>query len=61
MDIKEIRLALGLSQPGFAAAYRLPLRTVQDWEYGKTRPDAAAAALLRAIAAEPETMRRLLA
>jgi hypothetical protein len=33
--IKELRKELGLSQAKFAEKFGIPLRTVQDWEYGK--------------------------
>lgn len=33
--IKELRNELGLSQAKFASKFGVPLRTVQDWEYGK--------------------------
>ncbi len=33
--IKELRKGLGLSQAKFAEKFGVPLRTVQDWEYGK--------------------------
>lgn len=33
--LKELRKELGLSQAKFAERFGIPLRTVQDWEYGK--------------------------
>lgn len=39
---KEARAATGLMQAAFAERYGLPLSTVQDWEQGQRRPDAAA-------------------
>ena len=33
--LKELRKELGLSQAKFAERFKLPLRTIQDWEYGK--------------------------
>jgi hypothetical protein len=33
--LKELRKELGLSQAKFAERFRIPLRTIQDWEYGK--------------------------
>lgn len=33
--VKELRKELRLSQVQFAAKFGIPLRTVQDWEYGK--------------------------
>jgi putative transcriptional regulator len=58
--IKGLRLKLFMTQAEFAAAFRLPLATVRDWEQERSQPDAPARALLTAIAREPETMLRLL-
>lgn len=58
--VKVLRQRLGMTQAEFAAAFRLPLGTVRDWEQGRSVPDAPARALLEAIQREPETMRRLL-
>ena len=33
--LKELRKELGLSQSKFAERFGIPLRTIQDWEYGK--------------------------
>ena len=33
--LKELRKELELSQPKFAEKFGIPLRTIQDWEYGK--------------------------
>jgi len=33
--LKELRRELGLSQAKFAERFGIPLRTLQDWEYGK--------------------------
>ena len=61
LDVRIIRQATGFSQAGFAAAYRIPPRALEEWEQGKRQPSGAACALLLAIQREPETMRRLLA
>ncbi len=38
--VKEIRAKTGLSQAKFAAAYHIPMRTLQDWERAvRTPPD----------------------
>jgi putative transcriptional regulator len=58
--IKGIRLKLSMTQAEFAAAFRLPLATVRDWEQERSYPDAPARALLTAIARDPQTMRRLI-
>ena len=33
--LKELRKELGLSQAKFAEKFGIPLRTIQDWEYGR--------------------------
>lgn len=33
--LKELRKKLGLSQAKFAEKFGIPIRTIQDWEYGK--------------------------
>ena len=38
MDIKEIRSLTGLSQIKFAQMYKIPERTLEDWERGKSNP-----------------------
>jgi putative transcriptional regulator len=58
--VKVLRQRLGMTQVEFAAAFRLPVSTLRDWEQHRSTPDAPARALLRAIDREPETMRRLL-
>ena len=58
--VKLLRQRLGLSQVQFAQAYSIPIGTLRDWEQQRSKPDAPALALLRAIEREPETMARLL-
>lgn len=38
MEIKEIRKALGLSLKKFSERYKIPLRTLENWEGGKNTP-----------------------
>ena len=38
----------------FAAAYRIPLSTLKNWEQGRRYPDAPAAAYLLAIQRRPK-------
>ena len=51
---------LKVGQAVFASRYRIPLRTLQEWERGEREPDPdpAAKILLAAIAADPEFMAR---
>ncbi|MGH6843082.1 MAG: helix-turn-helix domain-containing protein [Methylocella sp.] len=59
--IKTLRRALGLTQEEFAGRYHIPLGTLRDWEQGRTKPDQPARAYLKAIAGDPEAVRRALA
>lgn len=59
--VKTLRRALGLTQKEFAGRYRIPLGTLRDWEQGRTEPDQPARAYLKAIAGDPEAVRRALA
>jgi putative transcriptional regulator len=61
IDVRAIRLATGLTQAQFAAAYEFSVRTIQEWERGAKRPSGPARTLLRAIKGDPEGLRRALA
>jgi putative transcriptional regulator len=52
--VKIIRRAFGLTQEEFSARYMIPLRTLHDWEEGRSEPDEPARAYLRVIAHDPE-------
>jgi putative transcriptional regulator len=60
-EVRAIRRRSGLSQAAFAARYGLNLRTLQDWEQGRTRPDAPARTFLLVIDREPRAVERALA
>lgn len=57
---KIIRRALHLTQEEFAARYHIPVGTLRDWEQGRVQPDQPAKAYLRAIAGDPEGVKRAL-
>ncbi len=57
---RVIRRALHLTQEEFAARYRIPVGTLRDWEQGRVEPDQPARAYLRAIAGDPEGVKRAL-
>jgi putative transcriptional regulator len=61
IDVRAIRLAVGMTQARFAEAYAFSIRTVQEWERGAKKPSGPARTLLRAIKADPEGLRRALA
>lgn len=58
---RVIRLALGLSQIGFARALGISPKTLHKWEQGTSRPSGAARTLLRIAASDPSTVKRALA
>jgi putative transcriptional regulator len=53
-DVTAIRRSLRMSQQRFAAAFRIPLPTLKNWEQGRRHPDAPAAAYLLAIKRRPK-------
>jgi putative transcriptional regulator len=57
---KIIRRALHLTQEEFATRYHIPVGTLRDWEQGRVEPDQPARAYLRAIAGDPEGVKRAL-
>jgi putative transcriptional regulator len=54
VNVKKLRERLGLTQEAFAAAYRIPVGTLRDWEQGRKNPDAPARAYLMVIDRNPE-------
>jgi putative transcriptional regulator len=61
VDVKAIRMALGLSQEVFARAFQLSLGAVRDWEQGRKQPELGARNYLRVIARHPDIVRSTLA
>ncbi len=55
-----IRHALGMSHEEFAPRYRIPLAMLDDWDTGRSVPDAAATAYHTVIDREPEMVGRAL-
>ncbi len=44
--IRELRIKLGLSQANVAYYIGMPLRTLEDWEIGKSKPASYVEALI---------------
>ncbi|KAB2874240.1 MAG: transcriptional regulator [Bauldia sp.] len=59
--IKTIRRSLASSTKEFERHFRIPARTMEAYEQGRRRPDAATEVLLRVLEREPEAVRRALA
>ena len=60
VDVKKIRTSLQLSQSEFARRYSFPLRTLQDWELGRSRPLAPVRAYLLVIEKHPAMVEKVL-
>ncbi|MFC0683422.1 helix-turn-helix domain-containing protein [Novosphingobium clariflavum] len=57
--VKAIRAKTQLSQPAFAARYHLSVRTVQNWESGKSI-DGVGQTLLKLIDRDPSLVDKML-
>src|SRR5258706_5607328 len=60
VDVRKVRLKMGLSQAQFATKFGLPPATLRNWEQGRARPDAPTRVLLAVIARHPETVEEVL-
>jgi putative transcriptional regulator len=60
-ELKAVREALHLSQAVMARRLRANDRTYQNWQQGKSRPNAQAALLIKLVEKYPETLERLAA
>ena len=58
--IQAIRRAVAASTKEFERQFRISARTMEAYEQGRRRPDAAMQTLLRVIEREPEAVRRAL-
>ena len=54
-DVQAIRKAANISQSQFARLIGVNLRTLQNWEQGRTRPTGPARALLKIVASNPKS------
>jgi putative transcriptional regulator len=61
VDVQAVRKKSGLSQAEFAARYGFSLRTLQEWEQGRTNPDSAVRAYLTVIDRNPAAVQKALA
>ena len=58
-ELIALRERLNVSRAVLAARLRTNLRTLENWEQGRAKPNAQAALLIRLVARYPETMERL--
>ena len=60
-DVVLVRQKLKLSRALFASSLRTNVRTLENWEQGRARPNAQAALLIRLVSKYPDTVARLAA
>lgn len=58
-DLLRLRDELDMSRGVLAACLRTNVRTLENWEQGRARPNAQAALLIRLVEKYPETVQRL--
>ena len=59
-DVRAVRETLGLSQSDFAALFGFNVRSLQDWEQGRRRPEIPIRAYLAVIQRDPQAVIRAL-
>lgn len=52
MEIKEIRALAGINRAEFARRYKIPYRTIEDWENGKGKAPVYVKELLERVVRE---------
>ena len=52
MTIKELRILTGLSQQAFSDKYKIPKRTIEDWESERRTPPEYVVLLLERVIKE---------
>lgn len=57
--IRETRERLHVSRAVFARRLRISTRTLENWEQGRAKPNAQAAALILMVRKYPDTMDKL--
>ncbi len=59
-NVRALREKLGLSQADFAALFGFNVRSLQDWEQGRRRPEIPIRAYLAVIQRDPQAVIRAL-
>ena len=60
VDVRKVRLKMGLSQSRFATKFGFPPATLRNWEQGRSHPDAPTRVLLAVIAKHPAAVEDVL-
>jgi len=58
-ELTRLRGEMNLSRGLFAGYLRTNVRTLENWEQGRAKPNAQAALLIRMLQRFPDTVRRL--
>lgn len=58
-DLIRVREDLKISRALFAAYLRMNVRTLENWEQGRAKPNAQAALLIKLVKMYPDTVERL--
>lgn len=58
-ELAKVREDMKLSRRLFARYLRTNVRTLENWEQGRTKPNAQATLLIRLVQRHPDTVRRL--
>lgn len=56
VDVKKLRLKLGMTQERFAATFGFGLGTLRHWERGDRQPRGPALTLLNVVKKEPQAV-----
>lgn len=57
--IRETRASLNVSRAVFARHLRVSVRTLENWEQGRAKPNAQATALIHMVRKYPDTLKKL--
>ncbi len=60
-ELVRVRRELRISRAVFAAYLRTNVRTLENWEQGRAKPNAQAALLIKLVRRYPDTVERLAA
>ena len=59
LELAKLRKDMNISRALFAGYLRTNVRTLENWEQGRAKPNAQAALLIRLVQRYPDTMKRL--
>ena len=60
LDVRGVRLKLGLSQAEFSRKFGISAATLRNWEQGLRQPEGPARVLMTIIDREPKVVQRVL-